>query len=118
MTQSSMVLHFSVKHMTCWGQSVVVCGSGALLGNWDLKRALRLSCRHVGEALVWEGQVTMPSKAACEYKYAVVDEHGEAIMEEAEARRIDLAQGIPDHAVVQLLDEWQVRGRKVEGQNI
>ncbi len=59
--QRRVVLHFSVPYLTHWGQSVMVYGASAALGGWDAKRGHPLTCRHEGEALVWEARVHVPA---------------------------------------------------------
>ena len=59
--QRRVVLHFSVPYLTHWGQSVLVYGASAALGGWDAKRGQPLTCRHEGEALVWEARVHVPA---------------------------------------------------------
>eukprot|EP00951_Prasinocladus_malaysianus_P031304 scaffold299221_cov43-Prasinocladus_malaysianus.AAC.1 len=44
-------LHFRIPFWTVWGQSLVVCGDGKVLGNWDPLQGLRMSCQHIGNEL-------------------------------------------------------------------
>lgn len=55
--QRRVVLSFSIPYPTSWGQSVIVYGASAVLGGWDAKRGHSLTCKHEGEALIWEARV-------------------------------------------------------------
>jgi Starch binding domain len=39
-------LQFRVPFLSTWGQSVLLIGQGALLGNWDVKKGVKMSCKH------------------------------------------------------------------------
>ena len=59
--QRRVVLSFSIPYPTSWGQSVIVYGASAVLGGWDAKRGHSLTCKHEGEALIWEARVRVPA---------------------------------------------------------
>lgn len=61
-------LHFRVPYMTVWGQSLVVSGDGRALGDWDPLAGARMSCKHVGEELVWEAHVSVPFVDSLRYR--------------------------------------------------
>jgi hypothetical protein len=61
-------IHFRVAHDTKWGEHVVLLGSGALLGNFNVQRCQALRCHHEQEQLVWELLVTLPWQPSYKYK--------------------------------------------------
>lgn len=71
-TQASVTLHFSVVYPTQWGQSIILSGSGALLGNLQWSRARQMSCHHEKDVLIWEATILLPWKPSYTYKYALV----------------------------------------------
>ncbi|KAF5838691.1 hypothetical protein DUNSADRAFT_2387 [Dunaliella salina] len=67
-------LHLRVPFFTTWGQNLVVCGAGAMMGNWDPKRGHPMHCHHEKDVLVWEALLTLPWQAQFSYKYVVVED--------------------------------------------
>jgi hypothetical protein len=71
-TPASVTLHFSVAYPTQWGQSILLAGSGALLGSLKWESAKQLSCHHEKDVLLWEATIALPWKPSYTYKYALV----------------------------------------------
>mmetsp|Transcript_2035 Transcript_2035/g.6011 ORF Transcript_2035/g.6011 Transcript_2035/m.6011 type:complete len:951 (+) Transcript_2035:491-3343(+) len=103
-------LHFRVAYMTVWGQRLVVCGDGKVLGNWDPFQGLRMSCHHQGDELVWEAQVSVPYVDSFSYRYVVVDEAPGVVKSELRLRKVELHPELFHSAIVGLWDEWQPGG--------
>ena len=101
-------VYFRLAYMTVWGQHIRVLGEHRALGDWDAVKAPALACRHVGEELVWEGQVSLPKVTQIAYKFAVVtaDQRVEEI--ERGSRTVHLPSSLHAGAVISLQDEWQV----------
>ncbi len=106
--RSRVTLRLSVPYGTRWGQMVRVMGDGAALGNGQVDEAPELACRHVGDRLLWFGEVTVPRAPAYSYKYVVVGEGGNVEDEELSARELRLPAELAAGAVVDVHDEWQV----------
>jgi hypothetical protein len=62
-------LYFRVPYMTVWGQSLVVSGDGRALGDWDPLHGAKMSCKHVGEELVWEAHLSVPYTDSFRYRF-------------------------------------------------
>ena len=105
----TITVQFRVAYMTVWGQHLVVIGATSELGSWDVSRAPSLNCRHAGEELIWEGQLVIPWHQELQYKYGVVNDKGVVDVTETEPRTVQVPHGLPDAAVVQFFDDWQVR---------
>ena len=106
--RSRVTLRLSVPYATRWGQMLRVVGDGPGLGNGQADAAPELACRHVGDRLLWVGEVTVPRAAAYSYKYVVVGEGGNVEDEELSARELRLPADLAAGAVVEVHDEWQV----------
>ena len=106
--RSRVTLRLSVPYATRWGQMVRVVGDSPALGGGQADAAPELACRHVGDRLLWVGEVTVPRAAAYSYKYVVVGEGGNVEDEELSARELRLPADLAASAVVDVHDEWQV----------
>ncbi|MBC6991292.1 4-alpha-glucanotransferase [Hymenobacter sp. BT491] len=69
-----MILRFSLPFRTTWGQRLVVCGSAASLGSWNLDHALSL--HYDSDTGVWSQEITLPDDApgTVDYKYVLLNE--------------------------------------------
>lgn len=66
----------------------------------DLRcRAHWLSCRHVGEELLWEGLVPIPAVREFTYRLAVVSEEAEVVKWASERHTVVLPEGLEDGAI-------------------
>ena len=103
-----------MPYATRWGQMVRVVGGGAALGDRDMEAAPELACRHIGDRLLWVGEVTVPRSATYSYKYVVVAEGGSVEDEELGDHELQVPAGVAAGALIDVRDEWQVRaGRGV-----
>ena len=107
--RSRLTLRLSVPYATRWGQMVRVVGAGAALGDGNAETSPELACRHVGDRLLWVGEVTVPRAASYTYKYVVVGEGGNVEDEELSTRELQVPAGIAAGALMDVRDEWQVR---------
>lgn len=99
---------FRLPYYTQWGQSLVVSGSGPLLGAWNVKKGLALSPSHQGDELIWSGRITVAVGFECEYGYYVVDDNRNVLRSEAGKRRkLVLPEGVKEGEVLELRDLWQ-----------
>ncbi|KAH7511699.1 hypothetical protein FEM48_Zijuj12G0010400 [Ziziphus jujuba var. spinosa] len=104
----SVNVTFRLPYYTQWGQSLLVCGSEALLGSWNVKKGLLLSPVHQGDELVWYGTIAVPKGFRCEYSYYVVDDDKNILRwQMGKKRPLSLPQGIRHPEVVELHDLWQ-----------
>eukprot|EP00879_Flechtneria_rotunda_P016824 GHRR01017609.1.p1 GENE.GHRR01017609.1~~GHRR01017609.1.p1 ORF type:complete len:841 (+),score=284.87 GHRR01017609.1:629-3151(+) len=95
--------------MTKWGQSIVVTGTGALLGNMNYAKGVALKCHHEKDALVWEALVCLPWQHYYKYRYAVVSyEDGQQVIEKEELleHTLLLHEGLSHGDVVEVMDTW------------
>ncbi|EFJ42152.1 cytosolic 4-alpha-glucanotransferase [Volvox carteri f. nagariensis] len=118
--QASVTLHFSVSYPTQWGQSILLSGSGALLGSLQWSQARQMSCHHEKDVLVWEATILLPWKPYYTYKYALArqkdDEvapganvHGNWVIEKEDAageRTVWLPEGLQGGDLVEVCDTW------------
>eukprot|EP00798_Chlamydomonas_sp_ICE-L_P028576 gene28576-31736_t len=104
-------LQFRVPFLTNWGQSLVLCGSGALLGNFDPKKGIEMHCHHEKDVLVWECGVLIPWQPSVTYKYCVVRQAGEDGISvdkwEVESRTIPLHDGLSNGDIILVADVWK-----------
>jgi len=105
-------LHFRVPYMTVWGQSLVVSGDGRALGDWDPLAGARMSCKHVGEELVWEAHVSVPFVDSLRYRYVVINEDPGVVAMEMGVRSVMLHPALHHEALVALWDDWQLGGHQ------
>ena len=63
---------FSVATITPLGQSVYVSGNVAELGNWDISKALQLTCTS-DTYPNWRGSASLPAGQTIEYKFVKYD---------------------------------------------
>uniref|UniRef100_A0A7S3QVA9 4-alpha-glucanotransferase n=2 Tax=Dunaliella tertiolecta TaxID=3047 RepID=A0A7S3QVA9_DUNTE len=103
-------LHLRVPFFTSWGQNLVVCGAGAMMGNWDPKRGHPMHCHHEKDVLVWEALLSLPWQAQFSYKYVVVedgDDDGKKMEKwELDEHVISLPSTLKNGDVVEVLDTW------------
>eukprot|EP00775_Hariotina_reticulata_P007782 gene7782-7980_t len=102
-------VHFRIPYMTQWGQSIVLTGTGALLGNMNYDKGIILKCHHEKDALVWDALVSLPWQPCYKYKYAIVrQEDGQQVVESEELleHTLLLQQGLGHGDVVEVLDTW------------
>ncbi|KAK9847329.1 hypothetical protein WJX84_006047 [Apatococcus fuscideae] len=100
-------LKFSVAYWTAWGDSLVVCGKGALMGNWDPQKGQPMTCHHEGQELVWEATVEVPALEDFAYKYAVVNSEHKAVRTEQPQRQLQIPASLPALASIELQDAWE-----------
>ncbi|PSC73748.1 4-alpha-glucanotransferase DPE2 [Micractinium conductrix] len=105
-----LLLHFRTSYFTQWGEHVAVCGEGPVFGNWDVKKAHWLSCRHLGEELLWEGIVQIPAVDEFMYRLAVVNEAREVLKWANERHTVVLPEGLEDGAIVDVDEVWTDEG--------
>ena len=98
-----MTINFSLPYRTTYGQRLVLCGSSAALGNWDLAQALPL---HYDEATTrWSGEITLGVNApALTYKYVLLLDGGGVVWEWGDNRTLPTADA-PDR--VEVRDFWR-----------
>lgn len=101
-------LHFRVAFSTVWGESIAISGSEAALGNWDLSQAIKMTCHHSNDVLVWEARVPVPSLAAYSYKYVLLHEGESGPKLETDIRTVQLPSGLGSADVVDIHDQWKV----------
>lgn len=106
----SVRLSFRIPYYTHWGQHLLVCGSEALLGSWNVKKGLLLRPSHQGDELIWSGSIPVPPGFKSEYSYYVVDDEKNVVRwEVGKKRKLLLPDGLEDGLLVELRDLWQVR---------
>lgn len=105
-----LLVHFRTSYFTQWGEHVAVCGEGPLFGNWDVKKAHWLSCRHLGDELLWEGLVPIPVVREFTYRLAVVNEGFEVLKWASERHTVVLPEGLEDGAIVDVDEVWTDEG--------
>lgn len=116
-----VTLHFSIPYHTQWGQSLILCGSGALLGNMEWSKGKAMACHHDKESLVWEVTAVLPWKPCYTYKYALVRQrdddsaaptacaHGPWLVEKEDAsgeRTVWLPEGLQGGDLLEVCDTW------------
>lgn len=105
----SVRLSFRIPYYTHWGQHVLVCGSEALLGSWNVKKGLLLRPSHQGDELIWYGSIPVSPGFKSEYSYYVVDDEKNVLRwEVGKKRKLLLPDGLEDGLLVELRDLWQV----------
>ncbi|XP_031127124.1 4-alpha-glucanotransferase DPE2-like isoform X2 [Ipomoea triloba] len=104
----SVRLSFRIPYYTHWGQHLLVCGSEALLGSWNVKKGLLLRPSHQGDELIWSGSMPVPPGFKSEYSYYVVDDEKNVVRwEVGKKRKLLLPDGLEDGLLVELRDLWQ-----------
>nr|GMC86043.1 4-alpha-glucanotransferase DPE2 [Ipomoea batatas] len=104
----SVRLSFRIPYYTHWGQHLLVCGSEALLGSWNVKKGLLLRPSHQGDELIWSGSIPVPPEFKSEYSYYVVDDEKNVVRwEVGKKRKLLLPDGLEDGLLVELRDLWQ-----------
>ncbi|MDR0833633.1 MAG: 4-alpha-glucanotransferase [Candidatus Symbiothrix sp.] len=67
-----MTIYFKTRQQTQWGETVYISGSTPELGEWDINRALPLSCPNYPE---WQIEIDIPDiREIVEYKYFVTND--------------------------------------------
>ena len=103
-----MILHFYLRYSTKFGQTLLVSGNTAALGNNDLSRAFSLE--YLNEQL-WHGSVEIDPKlleGPLNYKYILHDEKEEEILEFGDDRIVDL-QKVRAEKII-FTDTWNHAG--------
>ncbi|PNH09471.1 hypothetical protein TSOC_003889 [Tetrabaena socialis] len=100
--QSSVTLHFSVAYPTKWGQTILLTGSGALLGGMQWTHARQLSCHLEKDAVVWEATIVLPWKPCYTYKYALVLFSHKSMVRSGGLPESELVGPAPGETVVRL----------------
>ena len=103
-----MILHFYLRYSTKFGQTMLVSGNTAALGNNDLSRAFSLE--YLNEQL-WHGSVEIDPKlleGPLNYKYILHDEKEEEILEFGDDRIVDL-QKVRAEKII-FTDTWNHAG--------
>lgn len=103
-----MILHFYLRFSTHFGQSVLVSGNTAILGDDSVSNAFPL--QYLNDQL-WHGVIEMDPATAekpIRYKYILRDKNGEDIIEFGDDRIIDLGHLKTDK--LELVDTWNAAG--------
>ena len=71
-------------------------------------RAVRASCHHSGDELVWEASVSVPPGEAIKYRYAVVDESSDRVVKWSLHDNIVEIPEAPEKSdlIIEVCDEW------------
>ncbi len=104
-----MIVHFYLRYSTQFGQSLLVSGNTAALGNNDLSGAFLLE--YLNEQL-WHGSVEIDPEKQDEpliYKYILHNEKGEEVLEFGDDRIIDLSKIKSGKLILQ--DTWNHAGQ-------
>ncbi|XP_073104819.1 4-alpha-glucanotransferase DPE2 isoform X2 [Elaeis guineensis] len=105
---STVTLLFKIPYYTQWGQSLLISGSEAALGSWNVKKGLVLSPFHQGNELIWCGRTSVPIAFTCEYSYYLVDDDRNILRwEGGKKRNLILPEGLLEGEVVEIHDLWQ-----------
>ena len=96
-----MKLHFDCYCPTQWGQRLVVTGSSAELGAWNLDKALPLECCDLNR---WRAAVDCNGQETVYYKYVLVGEKDNYQMEVGHVRMSPIVGGAAD---CHCIDAWQ-----------
>lgn len=103
-------IRFAVHYGTRTHQNVVLVGASHVLGEWDVKRGLRLG--HLGHGQ-WMLEVILPRDFVAdkmEYKYVLVDDqHNVTFWEAGPNRIIHLKHSVVENGSIELRDTFQVR---------
>jgi 4-alpha-glucanotransferase len=101
-------IRFAVHYGTQPNQNLVLVGGSHLLGDWDLKRGLRLG--HLGSGQ-WMLEVILPNAfnaEELEYKYVLVDDHHDVTFWEAGPNRVlSIKHSVVQNGVIELRDTFQ-----------
>lgn len=97
-----MKITFKIDFRAQWGQSIYVCGSSSVLGQWDESKAFPLP---PGAGESWEGHAEMDD-VKLSYKYLIKSEAEELIEWEAGDNRI-LSIKSAKHTNVVAQDQWR-----------
>jgi len=94
-----MTVRFSLPYRTTYGQRLVLSGSSAALGGWDLAQALPL--RYDEATTRWSAELTLnalpdsaPAPAELTYKYVLLPAGGGVVWEWGDDRRLSLPPAI------------------------
>jgi 4-alpha-glucanotransferase len=98
-----MKINFSIHYNTVFGQHICVCGSAKSLGNRDVSKAVKLNYQKDG---FWSITLNIPTKTKLlEYKYVLVDDHGNSTWEWGDGRTINISElNVP---VISVRDHWR-----------
>ena len=85
-----MKINLSIHYNTNFGQQIGVCGSTKPLGNRDVSKAVKLTYIEGG---FWSITLNIPgSTNLLEYKYVLLDEHGNSTWEWGDGRTIKVSE--------------------------
>ena len=102
-------VRFKLPYMTHWGQNLIIVGSDALLGAWNVEKGQSMTPHHEGDILVWQVSISVPEHFKTEYNYLVVDDRFHVLRRESGAPRVlEIPDGLPNGATVEVHDLWQV----------
>ncbi|KAL6774611.1 DPE2 [Auxenochlorella protothecoides x Auxenochlorella symbiontica] len=102
-----VTLRFKTFYHTQWGEALVLCGPGPMLGNLDVERGHKLECSHVGSTLVWQTSLRVAHPADLLYKYAVVDARLNVVKWESGSHTLHLPADLVNDAIVTVTDVWE-----------
>jgi len=72
-----VLINFSVRYATAWGQSIKLVGNIPALGNWNPSRAPTLGTSSYSSSNpLWSSTVALPQGVNVQYKYVMVDANG------------------------------------------
>jgi 4-alpha-glucanotransferase len=98
-----MKLNLSIHYNTTFGQQIYVCGPSKMLGNRDVSKAVKLTYITDG---YWSVTLNVPAKTKrLEYKYVLMDEHGNSTWEWGDERMIKVSE--LDTPLIIVLDHWR-----------
>ncbi len=97
-----MKINLNIHYNTSFGQQICVCGSTKSLGNGDVSKAVKLTYLNDGN---WSITLTVPAKTKLlEYRYGLVDEHGNMSWEWGDGRKIKVSE--LNAPIIYAHDQW------------
>jgi 4-alpha-glucanotransferase len=103
-----MKLYFEIQYHTQPGQNIMVCGSSKTLGNWNISNALKMHYEHNGK---WAAEIDFNSEnETIEYKYCLIDEHGNVHWEWGKNRVLSLNEIKSEN--VYLIENWRAPSKE------
>ena len=102
---NSTIVRFYVHYATIPYQNVLLVGSSVKLGEWDIKKAVKMG---MTSDFVWQTEVEFStSEDTVEYKYVVIDESNNSVFWEGGENRII---SLKEHkGPLEFRDTWRVR---------
>ena len=97
-----MNIRFSIDYNTGWGEELYITGSSAALGNYDISKALKLTCK---DFHIWEGEIkcNLSKERKISYRYFVKSPDG-IHYEAGKGRTIALNSSTKE---IYAQDQWQ-----------